>query len=248
MDHTEYIPALNTPVSGRDPTFTFRTKGPDHIWPSDNGLDSTPSPCQSNLLFPEYAEGSPPLLRRSVSWRWRSLPVEPCRFPWGRKLDTLFLNNQPASHKGTSWCQHRRNTPCMHHNLGIHPSVGAWEARGFQGHRTVRLLRKQRRPTKPWEWRVCPCREWGGWRAGTAHSRRLRCRCHVHYHGRTWETGGKWRYAINAMWRTSSCMHEVIILELHVFALTMRFSPCFFMSWSNQWDRQALSVNKLCAG
>lgn len=197
------MPSLNRPVYGREPILTFRTKGPGHIrlvWPSDIWFGSVRHyPVNKTCSFynmpiksiqvpthHHHHHHTPSILRRPVSLQWWTLPVEPCRCPWGRRLDTLFQSNPPASHKGTSWCRHHRNTPGTRRNRGIPPSAVAWEACGCQGHRTMRLLWKRRMMRRSWGWRVCPCPGWGGWRAGRAHSMCPRYRCHGRCHGRTW--------------------------------------------------------------
>lgn len=130
---------------------------------------------------------APSLLRRSVSWLWWTPPVEPCHCPWGQRPDTSFLNNLPASHKGTSWCQRRKRIPGTRRNPSKHPAAAAWELCGCRGHWLWKqMLRKRKRMKRPWGWRACPCRQWGGWRAGRAHSMCPHCHCHGRYRGHTW--------------------------------------------------------------
>lgn len=160
------------------------------MWPTEKQVNKTCS-SQNMLKIKQMQvvmhQHTPSLLRRSVSWRWWTPPVEPCRCPWDQKPDTLFPNNPPASRKGTSWCRRQKSTPGTRHNRGIRPSAVAWEARGCWGHwEGVRLLWKRRRMKTPWGWRACPCPGWGGWRAGRGRSMCPRFRCHAHYHGRTW--------------------------------------------------------------
>lgn len=130
----------------------------------------------------QLCQQSPSSLRKSVSWPWWSPPAEPFRCPWGQKLETLFPSNPPASRKCTSWCLRHRRRLGWSRNPSICPGAGAWGARGCRDRWPVGWRRRKR----PWGWRVCPCRVWGGWRVGRLRNTRPRCRCHVHCHGRTW--------------------------------------------------------------
>lgn len=128
----------------------------------------------------------PPPLRTAASWRWQTPPVGFCRSPWAQTLGTWFQNNPPAAHKGTAWCRRHKSTPGRRRSRGTRPGAAAWAARGSQGRCSwVRWLRKWRRMRRLWGWRVCPCPQWGGWRAGRARNRRPRCRCRGRCRGRT---------------------------------------------------------------
>lgn len=177
--------------SNRHPIFTSSTREAHLTNRRSRGMKpALPRTCQQMKLH--VHQHAPSLLRRSVSWLWWTPPVEPCHCPWGQRPDTSFLNNPPAFRKGTSWCRHRKSIPGTRRNPSKHPAAAAWELCGCRGHWLwKRTLRKRKRMKRPWGWRACPCRQWGGWRAGRARSTCPHCHCHGHYHGHTWPGGGE---------------------------------------------------------